>query len=347
MHCTIAKPSHQLYFHGKSKKIDWVEKLAYTGSGGGIMGNFERTSACCGRRALQTIAISFIILIGSGDFLQASPVPSAGADLPVVYAAEAKETQLFNLLSYPARINPRVVAKVLAEGDGVVTKILKPLGKAAKRGERLIEIRNTDPVYSYAAAYSRAPVTGIVSDLVIREGTNVVKNQELLTITNPEEVSIEVQIAAADLSALSPGATGELTVNGRSDSLAVQVIGISPFVNPATGTATCELSLGAPKPKYIRPGLVGQVTFKANARRGLTVPDYALFYRDGETYLRVVEAEVAKLVKVELGVKERGLVEITKGLKPGALVIERTNRFVGDGQKVKVEKPQAEGVAQS
>lgn len=284
------------------------------------------------------ISTTYLLALGLNINVVASPGGPKEAEIPVVFALSVEETPLFDVLSYPARVNPQVVARVLAESDGVVTKVLTPLGQGVKRNQRLVEIRNTDPVYQFAAAFSRAPIQGVVSELAVREGTNVTKNQDLLTITNPDEVRINVEVAASDLSSIHSGSKGELTLNGQSVAVPVRVEGVSPFVNPSSGTATCELVVDGKKPAFLRPGLIGQVTFKTNARTGITIPDHAVFYRDGETYLRTIaDGEVTKLVKVELGPKQRGKVEVLKGVSAGTRIIERTNRFVGDGQKVKVE----------
>lgn len=269
----------------------------------------------------------------------ASAVESKPADAkekPVVSLKKLQLEELFDQFSYPARVVPKVNAAVLSDSEGVVTKIYAPLGTRVKKGERLVQVKHTDPVYQYAAAYVRAPVDGVVSVLNVREGTQVTKNQDLLTVTDPNQVRIVVEIAALELNAIQTGAKGEFRVAGREEPIAVNVVGVSPFVNPATGTATCELMLADVKAQ-LNPGLVGQVSFKTNARRAIVVPDHALYYKEGNTYLRVVgDDKIARHVAVTIGRKQRGMVEILKGVTEGQAVIERTSRFVGDGQEVTV-----------
>lgn len=292
---------------------------------------------------------SFFLALLSGiacDQALAAPGAPPPVEIPVVVAKKLERKPLFDVLSYPARVHPRVVAAVLAESDGVVRKVFRPLGTSVKRGERLLEIRNTDPVYQYAAAYARAPVAGVVSQLNVREGSHVTKNQEVLIVTDPTDVSVQVEIAAIDLETLKAGDRGELQINGEDFTRPVEILGISPFVNPGTGTATCELKISREanaaknKTPRARPGLVGQVIFRANERKSMVVPDHAIFYKDGQTFLRIIDsANVARQVLVVTGRKQQGQVEILRGVDEGQNYIERSSRFVGDGQTVKVDPP--------
>lgn len=252
---------------------------------------------------------------------------------PVVLVSPAKKSELFDVLTYPARVIPRVNANVLSESDGVVAKIFAPLGTKVRRGQKLMVIRHTDPIYQYAPLTIVAPVAGVVSGVDISEGTLVSKGQKLASITDPSQVRVNVEIAAADLSAIHAGLTGELTISGRGEPVPVAVRGVSPFVDPGTGTATCELEA-----KGLAPGLVGQAKFKVNRREGYSLPDHAIVHRGSDAFVRLVENGKAKYVKVAIGRKQRGMVEIATGLSDGAKIIERANGFVADGEQVQVQE---------
>jgi len=87
------------------------------------------------------------------------------------------------------------------------------------------------------------------------------------------------------------------------------------------------------------PGSIARVTFKANVRQGISISDTAITYRGKDPFVRVVTNGKAKLVAVVLGRKQAGTVEILKGLKPGDDVVERTSKFVADGESVEVQDP--------
>ena len=202
-------------------------------------------------------------------------------DPAVVFVNAVKPTELFDLLTYPARVIPKVNTTLLAEVDGIVSKILAPLGQKVSPRQKLMVLTHTDPVYQYAPVTVLSPVAGIVSAVGVTEGTQVSKGDKLASVTDPSQIRINVEVPAQDLSALSRGLVGEFRISGRDGALPVKVRGISPFVDPATGTATCELEFT--NPGLVSPGIVGQVTFKANIHKGITIPDYAIVYRGTDT----------------------------------------------------------------
>lgn len=259
--------------------------------------------------------------------------------IPVVFLQAAEKKELFDTYSYPARVIPMVSAEVLSEAEGVVTKVFAPLGKPVKKGEKILSIQHTDPVYQYAKAIVRAPVSGVVSKFSVRTGTQVKRGQELLTVTDPEKVKVSVEVAAVDLPVIRKGIKAKFRPTGREEYIDVEVSGVSPFVDPRTGTATCELVVESKeKTNILYPGVVGQVTFKANERKGFVVPDIAIYYQGKNPLLRVVDDKsISREVAVKLGKRERGTVEVLSGLKPGDRFIQRASRHVADGQEVIIQ----------
>lgn len=260
-------------------------------------------------------------------------VQAAIPKTPVVMVKPAQRTELFDVLSYPARLVPQINATVLAESDGVVSQILTPLGQSVKRGQKLFVIRHTDPVYQYAPVVIRAPVSGIVSAVKVTEGARVTRGEKLAAITDPSRNRIVVEIAGSDIPFVSKGLGGEFRVDGTDKPLSATVLGVSPFVDPATGTATCELEFKG----VLSPGTVGRVSFKINSRKGFSIPDQAVVYKGDETFVRVVSEGKARRVPIALGKKQSGFVEVTKGLNEGDQIIERSSGFVADGEQVTVE----------
>ncbi len=257
---------------------------------------------------------------------------------PLVFVEKMKSAALHDELTYPARLVSKTSAALLAETDGVVRKISAPLGRAVKREETVLTIANTDPIYEYAPMAVRSPVAGVVSSVEVTEGSRVAKGQRLASVTDPAQVKILVEVAAADLFAITRGLSGELSVNSQVKPINVTVIGMSPFVDPGTGTATVELSLVDTKSKVpLPPGLVGKVSFKVREHQGLQLPESAVVYRGRLPAVRVVESGKARYAPVTLGPSRQGLVEISQGVKEGAEVILRSSAFVAEGEEVKVQ----------
>lgn len=267
----------------------------------------------------------------------AAPPPKA----PIVFTDTVRSGVLFDVLTYPARLIPTINATLLADVEGIVQKVLTPLGRPVKRGQKLIILANTDPVYDYAPLTVTAPVRGVVSGIEVSEGSRVIKGQKLATITDPTQVKITIEVSVGDLNAITPGLVGDLSVPGPDGSILVKVLGVSPFVDPATGSATAELTVvNKAKTAPLPPGLVGKVSFKAREHLGIQVPESAITYRGPDAFLRTVEDGKAKFQPVQLGQSRRGQIEVLKGVKEGASIILRANAFVADGESVSVQKPE-------
>lgn len=282
--------------------------------------------------------VIFSILFAT-TLAQAAPEPPAAPKAPIVYAGVVKAADLFDVLSYPARISPAVNASLLSEADGIVHKIFRPLGRPVKRGEKVLTIKNTDPVYDFAPLAVTAPVAGVVSSIDVTEGSRVVKGQKLATILDPKDLKILIEVSAFDIATLQPGLTGELMAYSFEKPIPVKIVGVSPYVDPATGSATAELRALKPE-ALLAPGIVGRVTFKARQHIGIEVPESAISYRGQESFIRLVEDGKAKFQRVDIGQSRRGMVEVIKGLAEGSTFILRANGFVSDGEAVTVEQPE-------
>jgi multidrug efflux pump subunit AcrA (membrane-fusion protein) len=280
-------------------------------------------------------------LVGLG-FALAAGTAIAGPEkekAPVVFTAPVKTADLFDTLLYPARLTPKINATLLSESDGIVTQIQAPLGRTVRARQTVLTITNTDPVYNFAPLRVLAPVSGVVSSVEVTEGSRVLRGQKLATITDPSQIRIDIEVPASDLGSIHAGMQGELRIAAQEKTVAVKILGISPFVDPASGTATAQLGLmkSAAGDPVLLPGVVGTVTFQANAHRGVQIPEVAVIYRGADPFVRVIENGKAHFLPVTLGPSRRGDVEVLKGLQPGATLLVRANTYVADGEAVTVQ----------
>lgn len=269
---------------------------------------------------------------------------------PIVFVRTIELIELSETLTYPARVEPRIKASVVAEADGVVTKIIAPLGSKVATRSKLLVIKNTDPVYQYSPMVVTAPVSGVVSRVDVTEGSRVSRGDKLALVTDPDQVRVVVEITAEDVRSIEPGQEAELKVPGSANEpVRLRVRGVSPFVDPATGTASAELEVakGAKTSQLPPPGVIARVFFRANVRKGISVPDTALTYRGKDPYVRIVIDKKAKLVPVSIGRKQAGQVEIIKGLKKGDVLVERTSKFIAEGEEVEVQSKEKPADGQS
>ena len=93
---------------------------------------------------------------------------------------------------------------------------------------------------------------------------------------------------------LSQGMEGEFKIPTVDQPVKVKIRGISPFVDPATGTATCELDLSEKLTNPLPAGVIGQASFKANDRKGISIPEFAIFFKGADPFIRIIQDGKAK-----------------------------------------------------
>jgi HlyD family secretion protein len=269
------------------------------------------------------------------------PLVHAAPMKPQVVIEKLEKKNLFDLLIYPARIETNTHGVILSEVAGVIDTLDANFGDKVKKGQLLARIRNLDPVYRYRPVEVRSTIDGVLSARNVTRGTHVGIGQELFQVVDPTDFKITIEVASQDLGLLSIDDKGQLTLRGFQERPEVQVIGISPLVNSATGTARVELSLvegSIPLPI----GAIGRVEIQTNSKEGMIVLNDAIFYRGQKAFARVVDAGgVVSIHEVSLGRKRSDKVEILDGLNEGQLLVVRSSGFVRDGSEVIITNPPA------
>lgn len=266
---------------------------------------------------------------------------SAETKSPVVFVEAAKTSELFESLTYPVRVSSTIQAPVIADFDGTVESVKARIGQEVRKGQSLGFIRNTDPVYDYAAVALTSPIRGQVASIDVTEGSRVVKGQKLLTLIDAAKHQLSMEVPAADLPMLRTDMTGIMSFSGVEEPITVQIHGISPLVDPISGTATVELTVPTTKSPATNArlpiGAIAKVQFKAQAHQGIEVPESAVVYKGPQPLLRVVKNGTAHHVLVTLGRPRRGMVEVLKGINIGDSIVMRSSTYVADGDAVTVQ----------
>jgi RND family efflux transporter MFP subunit len=98
---------------------------------------------------------------------------------------------------------------------------------------------------------------------------------------------------------------------------------------------------GSPDPVQksllLRPGLIGEITFLLGWHRdAVAIPVRALVMEGANLFVYVEEAGKVRTRPVRLGLKQDGMLEVTEGLAAGERLIVAGQKYVRDGDEVKV-----------
>jgi multidrug efflux pump subunit AcrA (membrane-fusion protein) len=210
---------------------------------------------------------------------------------------------------------------------------------AARVGQAEQHVGALDAQLNYAIV--RAPISGVVIDQALYEGSFIASGTTLVTIADTTQVIVKAPFADTVASQLKTGDVANVQPTDMpGEQMAGQVTLISRSVDPASRTVEVWVTLenGAGR---LRVNGAAQVTVAANAKsESVVVPSSAVTLEasnaDEGTVMVVDDASVAHETKVKVGIRSGDKTEITEGLQGGETVVVEGNFSLPDGTKVEV-----------
>ena len=168
-----------------------------------------------------------------------------------------------------------------------------------------------------------APMAGVLTELLAREGMTVMAGATLFRINGTATVWAHAEVPESQAAGLRPGASVQATspalpgsrFNGRLQALL-------PEINAGTRTQKARLELSNPEGRLV-PGMFVQMQFaEQRAEPVLQVPSEAIVQTGRRTVVLLAEAQGRfRPVEVEIGIEQAGQTEIRRGLQAGQRVV--------------------------
>jgi membrane fusion protein (multidrug efflux system) len=190
----------------------------------------------------------------------------------------------------------------------------------------------------------RAPFAGVIGLRQVSEGAVVVAGTEIARLEKIDQLKLDFRVPEAYVARLRPGQPVRLAVDAwPGQAFGGTVYALEPAVDEGTRTALVRARVANPERK-LRPGMFARVTLELGTReRAIWIPESAVVPRGQEAFVYRVADGRADWVRVQLGLRRPGEVEVLAGLAPGDLVVtEGTLRiFPGAAVTLLPEKPAA------
>jgi HlyD family secretion protein len=191
----------------------------------------------------------------------------------------------------------------------------------------------------------RSPVAGRVLRVHHESAGVVAVGQPLLEVGDPRDLEVESEVLSRDAVRIEPGDRVLLERWGGDAALE----GIVRTVEPTGFTKVSALGIEEQRVRVLvdirsppeawrrlGDGYRVEAKFVVQEREdALTVPSSAVFRRDGDHAVFVVEGGRARLRRVATGQDSGLLTEITGGLAPGAIVIVHPGEAIAHGVRVR------------
>ncbi len=190
----------------------------------------------------------------------------------------------------------------------------------------------------------RAPISGVIAELGVREGMTVNAGTTLFRIAGLSTVWVVAEVPEAQAGMLVPGSRVEARVPAYPDDVFPGRVGaILPDVNSTTRTVRARIEVTNPAGK-LKPGMYATLTLTPRGREGLLVPLEAVI-RTGERSVVIVAEGEGKFrpVDVEVGMSAGDQIEIRKGLKAGDKVVASGQFLIDSEASLRTALPRLEG----
>jgi len=228
----------------------------------------------------------------------------------------------------------------LSRASQLQSRNLAPRANVEDRQAQLRQVEaQIDEIEARLAAHRlRAPFDGEVGFRNISVGSLVTPGMALVTLDKLDVVKLDFQVPESRISLLSRGlpltahspAYPNKRFQGQIESIGTRIDSVSRSVTVRAKLPNDE--------RWLRPGMLMEVTLDGASRQALVVPEAALIPEGRRQSLLVIdEAEMtAHLRDVSIGARRAGRVEVLDGLSAGDLVVIHGSQSTRDGQAVEV-----------
>jgi Cu(I)/Ag(I) efflux system membrane fusion protein len=168
-----------------------------------------------------------------------------------------------------------------------------------------------------------APISGIVSELSVKEGMTIMSGAPLFRINGIKTVWVNAEIPENIAAQVRPGNTVEARTPSLSGAVfRGKVSALLPEVNAATRTLKARIEIANPKDELV-PGMFATVSFAPSGRKDvLLIPTEAVIQTGTRSVVMVASGDGKfNPVDVEIGSEGGGKTEIRKGLDIGQKVV--------------------------
>ena len=178
-----------------------------------------------------------------------------------------------------------------------------------------------------------APIGGVVTELMAREGMTVMSGATLFRINGTGTVWANAEVPESQAALLRVGAKVQArspAVPGTAFEGRVQAL--LPEVNTTTRTLKARLELANPGGRLV-PGMFVQMQFMdTRAEKALLIPTEAVIQTGKRTVVMIAEENGRfRPADVEIGIESDGKTEVKRGLKAGQRVVV-SSQFLIDSE---------------
>lgn len=285
-----------------------------------LFGNDVRSYGLVTENVRQTHAISGRV----AGWIEALNITAVGD--------EVKQGDLLFTLYSPDLISAQqdYIAAIATGIKGRIASSAKRLKSLGAGSKAIAQIRSSRKKLENLPFY--AETDGIVSHLMVNQGSYVKPGMQIATIQDYSSVWIDVSVAEKDLRFLEENSKATVSFpNLGNTERTARIDYIHPTIDPDSRTGQVRLVLEN-EDGTLRPGAYADVTFETDIDKRLSIPSEAIL-KSSEGDFVVVALGEGKFQpqKIQTGISNKGRTEVTRGITAGEQVVV-SSQFLIDSE---------------
>jgi HlyD family secretion protein len=279
------------------------------------------------RKLPALLAVTLLTLLPHPTLAADDPDAPKGAAVTVLKAAKS----CFNdIVEVSGIVVAREETMVRPERPGLkVAEILADAGDTVTAGQTLARL--TLPEGGMQVV--QAPVAGLVESSSAVIGAQASgKGEALFSIIARSEFDLVGLVPTADLGKLGVGQQAHIKVVGGPE-VPGRVRRVAPTVQPDSQLGQVFIAVTANQRLLVNSS--GRAGITTGQSCGVSVPLTAVLYGSAGTIVQVVKGARIETRQVEVGLMDKGRVEISKGLQEGDIVVARAGALLREGDPVR------------
>ena len=166
-----------------------------------------------------------------------------------------------------------------------------------------------------------APASGVLTELGVREGGQLMAGSSLIQISDLSQVWMIAEVPERDAARLKPGITADVQLQSLPGEVFKGKVGyLYPMLNDSSRTLQVRIELPN-KANRLRPGMYANVEFTGQTHEALSVPTESIIATGKRKIVIVKEANGYRPVEVKTGQERDSCTEILSGLAEGEEVV--------------------------
>ncbi len=182
----------------------------------------------------------------------------------------------------------------------------------------------------------KAPISGYVTKVNVRETENVDNKQMLFTIANLSKLKARINITEDEIDDIKVGETAFAISNGKK--IEGKVVQVDLSMNPYTQAFGAVVEFDN-KSKDLRAGITANIVIMISANEGSIIVERKNILKEDNNYFAyVINSQKAEKRAVKIGKSRELFVEVTNGLSEGDMLVTEGQLLLENGSKIKIVK---------